>query len=207
LPTTTTASWILLPVLLLVLWPGLALGHGGVVYEEDQCILKVGFMLAHFTGYQPQARGSEEFCEDLPDAGESVFVIEYLHDYMREMAVTFRVIRDVREFDVYANWNDVQSLGDLAPHTVFHLPAARYEDGVIRARHDFSDAGGYIGVVTAVHPEQNKVYNAVFFFRVGARSYRATALFACLALLVQLGYLASTGSLQRFVRNRFATRA
>ena len=176
------------------------------MYEDDQCVLKVAFLLAHFTGYQPQSRGGKEFCEDIPEVGESVFVIEYLHDYMREMPIDFRVIRDSEGFDVYASWEDVRSMGDLAPHTEFYLPAARYADGVITARHDFTDAGGYIGVITAMHPEQNKVYNAVFFFQVGGRSYAGLILFACVLAVVQLGYLASTGALQRFLRNRFRPR-
>ncbi len=179
-----------------------AFAHGGVVYEEDQCVLKVGFLTAHFTGFQPQQRGVEEFCEDIPEVGEAVFVIEYLHDYMRDLAVDFRVIRDVRDFGVYANWEDVESMGDISGETVFYLPPARYVDGVITARYEFADKGGYIGIVTAKHPEQNKVYNAVFFFRVGGRNYGTSILFVCLAALVQLGYLASTGSLQRFVRER-----
>ena len=193
----------LLGLLLAVLPASEALGHGGVVYDEDQCVLTVGFMSAHFTGYQPRTRGGEEFCEDIPDVGESVFVIEYLHDYMRELPVDFRIIRDVEAFDVYASWDDVRSMGDLGPSTVFHLPAARYEDGVITARHDFTEAGGYIGVVTVTDPQRNKDYNAVFFFHVGSREYGSLILFAMLVVLVQLGYLASTGSLQSFVRRHF----
>ena len=197
---------LVLLVVLQMLWVEHAAGHGGVVYEDDQCVLKVGFLMAHFTGFQPETRGSEEFCEDIPDPGESVFVIEYLHDFMREMPVDFRVIRDVRDFGVYASWEDVQSLDDLTANTVLYLPPARYRDGVVTARHNFVDTGGYIGVVTANNREKNKMYNAVFFFRVGGRNYGSLVLFGLLALLVQLGYLASTGSLQRFVRVRFPRR-
>jgi hypothetical protein len=125
---------------------------------------------------------------------------------MREMAVDFRVVRAVEGFDIYANWDDVKAMGDLEPTTVLYLPPARYADGVITARHDFADPGGYIGVVTAHNAELNKVYNAVFFFHVGGRNYTSVILFAALVLLVQLGYLAMTGSLQRFVRRRLARR-
>ena len=60
------------PILLLLaflLWPTTLTAHGGVVFEEDVCVLKIGFLQAHFTGYQPSSRGSEEFCEELPDVG------------------------------------------------------------------------------------------------------------------------------------------
>ena len=107
------------------------------------------------------------------------------------------------DFGVYANWDDVVSMGDLSDDTEFYLPPARQPDGVLRARHEFVDSGGYIGVVTASDAASNKHYNAVFFFYVGDRSYLSLLAFAALVLLVQLGYLASTGSLQRFVKRRF----
>ena len=183
---------------------GQAFGHGGVVYEDDQCVLKLEFLTAHFTGFQPQHRGGEEFCEDIPQTGESIFVIEYLHDYMREMPVEFRVVRDLEGFGVYANYADVQSMGDLSAATVFALPAQRYADGVLTARYDFQEAGGYIGVVAATDPASNKVYNAVFFFRVGPRGYWSLVALVLAVVIVQLGYLASTGSLQRYWRRRTA---
>ena len=61
----------------LLAWPQLAAAHGGVVAEEDTCLLQMGFLQAHFTLHQPESRGSEEFCEDLPDIGSSLFVVEY----------------------------------------------------------------------------------------------------------------------------------
>ena len=38
--------------------------HGGVVAEEDLCVIEIGVYRAHFTIYQPESRASEEFCED-----------------------------------------------------------------------------------------------------------------------------------------------
>ncbi|MGH8611343.1 MAG: hypothetical protein ACREYF_04640 [Gammaproteobacteria bacterium] len=48
-----------------------AWAHGGVSIEEDKCVLKIGTFLMHFTGYQPESRGSEEFCEDIPNTGHA----------------------------------------------------------------------------------------------------------------------------------------
>ena len=192
---------------LLLIMSGQALGHGGVVYEDDQCVLKMEFLTAHFTGFQPQRRGGEEFCEDIPQTGESIFVIEYLHDYMREMPVEFRVVRDLEGFGVYANYADVLSMGDLSDATVFALPAQRYTDGVLTARYDFQEVGEYIGIVSATDPASNKVYNAVFFFRVGPRNYWSVVALVLAVVVVQLGYLASTGSLQRYWRRRRERRA
>ena len=69
--------------------------HGGVGMEDDKCIITIGFLKAHFTGYQPKTNGTEEFCEDIPEVARSVFVIEYLHDFLKKMQVDFRIIKDV----------------------------------------------------------------------------------------------------------------
>ena len=109
----------------LLAWPQLAAAHGGVVAEEDTCLLQMGFLQAHFTLHQPESRGSEEFCEDLPDIGSSLFVVEYLHDMMKEMPIDFRIIRDEQGFGIFANWEDVASVADLEAQTVLHRVLAR----------------------------------------------------------------------------------
>lgn len=193
--------------LLLLVWllkPLMAFGHGGVVLEEDQCVLKMGFLMAHFTGYQPQARGAEEFCEDIPEVGESVFVLEYMHDFMKQMSVDFRIIADATDLGTFANWDDVRALGDLTASTVFYQPPQQRADGVLTASHRFERAGGYIGIVTARHPTKDNTYNAVFYFRVGGPELGYLPYFVALIILVQLIYWASTGTLQRFVRRRLA---
>ena len=77
-----------------LLFAGAVFGHGGVVMEEDLCVINIGFYRAHFTVYQPQTSANEEFCEDLPDAGETIFVLDYLHDSMKRVPVDFRIIKE-----------------------------------------------------------------------------------------------------------------
>jgi hypothetical protein len=182
----------LLVALLLLGWPQLALAHGGVVFEEDNCVLNVGFLQAHFTAYQPQSQGSEEFCEDLPDTGETVFVVEYLHEFLKEMPVEFRVIDDVQNIGIFANWDDVQALLDIADQTVFYQPATTEPTGVLTVRHEFAEPGGYIGIVTAAHPTEDKRYHAVFFFEVGYTGFGYIPMFVGLIVLAQLLFWAST---------------
>ena len=88
---------------LALLWSQLSFGHGGVVAEEDLCLLKMGFLQAHFTLYLPDTRGSEEFCEEVPDTGRALFVVEYLHEMMKEMPIEFRIVRDDQGFGIFAN--------------------------------------------------------------------------------------------------------
>ena len=70
-------------------WLDPAYGHGGVVEEDDICIIKVNYLRGHFKIYQPLIDGHKEYCEDLPNATESVFIMEYLHDGLRDAAVDF----------------------------------------------------------------------------------------------------------------------
>ncbi len=192
-----------LVVLWLLGWPQLAVPHGGVVFEEDNCVLNLGFLQAHFTGYQPQTRGSEEFCEDLPDVGESIFVIDYLHDFLKEMPVEFRIIADQQNFGIFANWDDVNSLPDIESQTVFYRPPITEPTGVLTVRHEFTDPGAYIGIVVAEHPTENKHYNAVFYFEVGYTGFGYIPLFVALIILAQLLFWGSTGQLTliwRFAR-------
>jgi hypothetical protein len=165
-----------------------ALAHGGVVLEDDICVINIGFLKAHFTGYQPKSQGAEEFCEDIPDVAESVFVIDYLHDFLKNMRVDFRIINDVNDLGRFANWDDVSSLGDLNPHTVYYDNAKQHTDGVLRVNYTFSQPGSYIGVVTAQHPTEDKLYNAVFQFTVGGTSYGYLPYLIALMVLLQLAY-------------------
>ena len=180
--------------------PQLGEAHGGVVAEEDVCLLRMGFLQAHFTLYLPDSRGAEEFCEDLPDVGPSLFVIEYLHEMMKEMPVSFRVVRDDQDFGIFANWDDVRSIGDLDAQTVFHRPLVAEPTGVVALRHEFAAAGGYIGIVEAENPTNGKAYNAVFYFEVGNAGYGLIPLFVGLIAAAQFGFWLSTGTLQRFLR-------
>ncbi len=174
-----------------------ASAHGGVLIEEDVCIINIGFLQAHFTGYQPKSRGSKEFCEDIPDVAESVFVLDYLHDFLKDMPVDFRIIKDVQNFGIYAKWKDIQNLEDIDADTVFYQPPTKYANGVLTVDYVFDKAGAYIGIVTARHPTEDKVYNAVFPFEVGGSSYGYLPLFAALIVGLQLIYWLSTGKLTR----------
>ena len=162
--------------------------HGGVGMEDDMCVINIGFLKAHFTGYQPKTYGTQEFCEDIPEVANSVFVIDYLHDFLKEMQVDFRIIKDVNDFGIFANWDDITGLEDIEQDTVFYLPPVMRSDGVLTVNYDFQQAGGYIGIVTAVHPEKDKTYNAVFFFQVGGTDYGYLPLFIALLVLAQVLY-------------------
>lgn len=143
-----------------------ALGHGGVYLEDDVCVIKIGFYEAHFTIFQPQTRGHEQYCEDLPDVTDSVFVLEYSHDGLETMPVDFRIIENTTNMGLFANWQDIEQIDDLDAVTVFYEPV-RHEPDVFTVIHKFANSGQYIGIVTSKHPDNGILYTAVFPFEVG----------------------------------------
>jgi len=166
----------------------LARAHGGVLMEEDVCLLQIDFMRAHFTGYLPSTEGNEEFCEDIPETGESIFVIDYLHDYLRQMEVDFRIIRDEQDLGIYAQWEDVSIIENLQEVTTFYQAPVIRADGVLTATHEFSETGNFIGIITAKDPQKDKTYHAVFPFTVGGSGLGYIPLIILLALFVQSWY-------------------
>lgn len=184
----------------------MAYGHGSVTMEDDLCVIDIGFYSAHFAIYQPQTRQHAEYCEDIPDATESVFVIEYLHESMRQVPVDFRIIRDTENRGQFVRWEDIEGIDDIETETVFYQPPVRREDGVFLVNHAFMETGDYIGIVTAQHPDMDKTYTAVFPFRVGFTfsGWGYAPLFIALAVFLQLNYWLMTGGYTRWKNKRLA---
>ena len=172
--------------------------HGGVAFEEDLCVITINFMQAHFTVFQPEVSQNEEFCEDIPSATTSVFVMEYLHHLLQEMYIDFRIVRDINNVGQYASWEDIEGLDDLEAATVFYQPPTIEDGGYYRASYAFEERGTYIGVVTAEHPTEDRNYNAVFYFQVGGRDWGTIPYFIALLLIVQGGYWYSSGGYKKY---------
>ena len=117
------------------------------------------------------------------DATNSIFVLDYLHDFLKEMLVDFRIIKDTNNLGIYAQWDDITDLEDIESDTVFYQRPEIRPDGVLTINYDFQQAGGYIGIISAKHPVKEKSYNAVFFFQVGGSGYGYLPLFTLLVIL------------------------
>jgi len=189
---------LLLGCLVTTILPGAAVAHGGVVEEDDLCVIKVDYLRAHFKVYQPRVSGHQQFCEDLPVASESVFVMEYLHDALADMPIDFRIIRNITGKGRFARMEDVEQLEDLDHATVFYQPALAEPD-VFTVVHDFAEEGDFIGIVSATHPGTKKIYAAVFPFEVGFTGIGYWPLFVAALVLLQLQYLFMSGRLKRWM--------
>lgn len=160
-------------------------GAGGVIGEPGSCMIEIGLYSAHFSIYQPEGRGNEVFCEDLPDAAEALFVMDYLHGSMREVGVDFRIIRDTEDWGIFARWENVQGIDNIDERTVFYQEPTVRADNKLQVEYRFEEPGAYIGIVTAPHPSKDIVYHAVFPFEVGGSS-----MIGWILLLVVLAALA-----------------
>lgn len=184
-----------------------ASAHGGVAFEEDRCVIKIGFLTAHFAIYQPQSSRSEEFCEEIPEVSDTVFVMEYLHDFLREMPLDFRIIRDEQNFGIYARWEDVQTVTDIDAVTAFYQPPQIRPEGELTVNYAFENKGRYIGIVTAAHPREDTLYHSVFYFQVGGPDYGSFPLFITIAVILQLLYWFGSGGYGRWQAKRSAALA
>lgn len=174
-----------------------AAAHGGVVEESDLCVIKISYLKAHFKIYQPLTDGHKEYCEDLPNATESIFVMEYLHDELSRIPVEFRIIRDVTDKGRFARWSDIEAIDDLDSVTVLHQPAS-VEPDVFTAMYDFTEEGEYIGIVTATPLDSERLHIAIFPFEVGYTDFGYWPLFIAVLLLIQLQYLYMSGRLAKW---------
>jgi hypothetical protein len=175
--------------------------HGGVVEEADLCVIKIGYLKAHFKIYQPLADGQTEYCEDLPNATESIFVMEFLHDELRRIPVDFRIIHDVTGKGRFASWEDVAAIEDLDSATVLYRPAT-VEPDVFTAMYDFTEEGDYIGIVTVTANAGERKYVAVFPFEVGYTGFGYWPLLVGMLLLIEFIYLYMSGRLARWWRRK-----
>lgn len=114
-----------------------ALAHGGLSMDEDTCKLRVGSYVMHFVGYQPDSpSGPKEFCEDIPETGHTVVVLDYVDDELRDLLAEVRIIRDTG------------SEADLDQITVLHLPPALHPTGSLNFEIDFKEPGKFVGLVS-----------------------------------------------------------
>ena len=148
-------------------WISNCFAGGGVLLSEDSCIMTIGFYEAHFTAYQPTTSGDKQFCEDLDDTGNTIFVLDYLHKSLSEVPVDFRIIKNVTSKGEFVQINDIEEIIDIEDVTVFYQKPVIKSNASYTVSHDFMEEGEYVGIVTAGHPTNSNIYSSVFPFRVG----------------------------------------
>jgi hypothetical protein len=135
--------------------------------EDDLCVMQIGRYRAHFTGYQPRERASQEFCEDIPEFAPAIIVLDFINMALRSMEIDFRVVRDVNRIGVTATYEDLGSAEDIEKATMLYRPPAVHPHGSLSVSLNFEQTGGYIGILTAKDPATGQDYMSVFPFSVG----------------------------------------
>jgi hypothetical protein len=161
----------LITVVLFSLSPVTVYSHGGVSMEDDVCVITLGKLKAHFTGYQPEYRATQEFCEDIPVVGKSIFVLDFISNELRDMYIDFRVIKDVNNIGNNAVLADLGGPKAIEAATIFYQEKAIFPRGTLTANYNFSEEGRYIGLVTAYYEEDAEGIISVFPFQVGIFDY------------------------------------
>lgn len=159
-----------LAIALLMLSAGDAHAHGGVSMEDDVCIMKIGGYRAHFSGYQPEFRATQEFCEDIPELGKAIIVLDFVDPALRKHVVEFRVLNDVRQLGKGARYEALGTPEEIQAATLFHLPPQAYPRGTLTFEQQFQTAAWYIGMLSATDPATGTTVHSVFPFQVGVRN-------------------------------------
>lgn len=109
-----------------------ARGHGKVSLEEDVCVRQVGGNMVHLSTYQPQYDQNEQYCTEIPVAGDTYLVVDLVDQPLRDMPVSLKVFR--------GNADEGE--------TVAQVKADYHPDGVISGMGKL-DKGLYSVLVTA----------------------------------------------------------
>lgn len=141
-------------------WWGNAWAHGGVSIEFDKCVLKIGSYLMHFTGYQPETSGGTEFCEDIPQAGHAIIVMDFVDTQLRKLDADLKIVQA-------DSWPAAQAYkpGDKGKEVLYY-PAKKYQGGSITVDYNFPEPGYFVGIVTAEGANHEKIAS-LFPFSVG----------------------------------------
>ena len=157
-------------LLAMVLSASAAHAHGGVGMQDNRCVLRIGPDIMFFTGYQPQ-NSRDEFCDDVPNTGQTVVALDMQDSELRDMLTEIRIIRDEGN---HITMNGLPFLTDaelgspqvLDPVTITHVLPKKYPTGTLTFEHTFPETGKFIGIVT-VENQHGQRYVSQFPFAVG----------------------------------------
>jgi len=165
--------------------------HGAVSFQKGQCMMRIGPDVMNFTGYQPDS-STQEFCDDIPQTGRTLIVLDTVERELRDMLIEFRVIRDIGpQNEEKANLNEI---------TEAYIPGKKYVGGTVNFQHVFKESGKFVGLVTATD-EHHQQWVARFPFSVGRTATRDMAIYTAsgVAVVALLGAYAGFGLKRRVV--------
>jgi len=160
-----------LGLLLAALLPSMVLAHGGASVDTDQCRVQVGSHLVHFTAYQPQLTGTTEYCNNIPELGQSTIVFDYEGKALRNMTVEFEITKEPEGT------------------RFFYSPPATHSNGTFNQNLNFTEAGKYLVHVTLVNEGQKIDAHIPFTVGKGAAGVQTSTIVVVLTLLIAVLYI------------------
>jgi hypothetical protein len=139
--------------------------------------MKIGPDTMAFTGYQP-LKSRETFCDDIPDVGPTIIVLDAEQDELRDMALEMRILRNVGQASDDEN---------VDQNTEKYVPPKKYKTGTLNFEHNFVNKGQYIGLVKA-KGDDGREYLARFPFTVGTTAERDLTAALFLAGVAVVGF-------------------
>jgi hypothetical protein len=158
--------------------------HGSVVAGND-CRLQIGPYYMLFAGYQPE-NSQEEFCDDIPETGKSIIVLDFYDDALRDFEFELRVLNDDRNLGVDATLEDLGTPEEIEKSTIYHTEPKKYNSGSIVFKNTYTEKGWYIGVLTAKRASDGMELVSVFPFSVGFMQLPLWYLYVLATVLVLL---------------------
>ena len=168
--------------------PGLATAHGGADMEQDPCMRLAGENMVHFSAYQPQYEIKDQYCTEIPQAGDTFLVVDLVDPALRNEPIGMRVVKGNGSKEA-----DVQIVADVRPIS--------HPDGVLRSEVNL-DEGLYTVIIAS--EKQNLLKRPQYLLRVHMVDYQKLVLSIAgpligLLLFIWLAYkLIRSRWLQRF---------
>jgi hypothetical protein len=154
-----------------VLSSTMVIAGDGLVLEGAACTIQVDIYSVEFAAYQPDSSGNTQFCQELPDTGHTIMVLDYLHPSLKEVGVDFRIIRDVTGQGSFVKLKHIDEIEDIEQQTIFYQAPSIEADASLQIEYELREKGRYIAIINAEHPSNGRIYTAIFPFEVGALKY------------------------------------
>jgi hypothetical protein len=140
--------------------PGIAAAHGGSDMEQDPCMRLAGERPVHFSAYQPQYELKDQYCTEIPQAGDTFLVVDLVDPTLRNEPVGMRVVKGNGRNEV-----GDQIVADVRPS--FH------PDGVLRSEVSLEE-GLYTVIIAS--DKQNLLRRPQYLLRVHMVDYQKLVL-------------------------------
>jgi len=147
-------------------WP-----HGGASVDTDQCRVQIGSHLVHFTAYQPQLTGTTEYCNTIPELGQTTVVFDYEGKALRNMTVEFEITKEPEGA------------------RVFYQPPSTHPNGTFNSNVNFTEPGKYRVHITLVNEGQKVDEHIGLSVGSGASGMSTSTIVVLVTLLVAGGYI------------------